>query len=78
LSIAQDEKAIELAEKLRSKGKIVYFLSGKVSKALEYANVKKINKVIFLGEEEVKKKKLKLKDMTTGKEELVSLTKVLK
>ena len=78
LSIAQDEKAVEVAEKLRQKGKTVYFMSGKISKALEYANSKNINKVIFLGEDEVKKNKLKLKNMKTGREELLSFKDILK
>jgi histidyl-tRNA synthetase len=41
---------------------------GKPSKALDYANAYKINKVIFVGEKEVKKKKFKIKDMESGKE----------
>lgn len=68
ISLDQDKKAIELAQKLRSKGKSVTVLYGKPSKALEYANSYKINKVIFVGEDEVKKKKFKVKDMDSGKE----------
>ncbi|RLG12428.1 ATP phosphoribosyltransferase regulatory subunit, partial [Candidatus Pacearchaeota archaeon] len=38
------------------------------SKALEYANSYKINKVIFVGRKEIKSKRFKVKDMKTGKE----------
>ena len=51
---------------------------GKLSKALEYANSYKIPYVIFLGKDEVKKKKVKLRDMKTGKESLVSEKEVIK
>jgi histidyl-tRNA synthetase len=46
---------------------------GKVTKALEFANSYKVPYVIFLGEDEAKKKKVKLRDMKTGIEELVDL-----
>ena len=48
---------------------------GKPSKALEYANSWKINRVIFVGAEEVRKKKFKIKDMKTGKEKILVLEK---
>ena len=70
ISLNQDKVAIKLAEKLRSKGKSASLFYGKPSKALEYANSYKIEKVIFVGKEEVKKGKFKVKDMKTGKEEL--------
>ena len=70
ISIKQDNKAIELANKLRGKG-ISCFMIDKVSKGLEYADSYNIKKVIFLGKEEVKKKKYKLRDMVNGKEEMV-------
>ncbi|MBU3912942.1 MAG: histidine--tRNA ligase [Nanoarchaeota archaeon] len=70
ISINQDKRAIKLAEKLR-KQNIIVSMSDKVSKALEYANSKSINKVIFIGSEEIKKRKYKLRDMTTGKEEML-------
>jgi histidyl-tRNA synthetase len=50
---------------------------GKISKALEYANSYGINYVIFVGEEEVKKNKYKLKNMVSGKETLLSLKNLL-
>ncbi len=73
LSIGEDKKAIEIAGKLRGKGENVVMFYGKPTKALEYANSYKIDKVIFIGKEEVKKKKYKIKDMKSGKETLVSI-----
>ena len=43
-----------------------------IGKALDYANSKGVEKVVFVGKEEVAKGKFKVKDMKTGKEELVS------
>ncbi|MGV8152287.1 MAG: histidine--tRNA ligase [Candidatus Nanoarchaeia archaeon] len=71
LSLEQDKKAIELADKLRKQNMPCIFQSSKPSKALEYANSYKIPYVIFVGSEEVKKKKFKIKDMNTGKETYV-------
>lgn len=68
VSLDQDKKAIEIAQKLRINGKIVSLFYGKPTKALEYANSYKMNKVIFVGEKEVKAKAFKVKDMETGKE----------
>ena len=68
ISLNQDKKAIKLAQKLRKEGKNITIFYGKPSKALEYANSYKIQKVIFIGKEEVKKGKFKIKDMKTGKE----------
>ena len=66
VSLEQDKKAIEISKKLREKGKSASIYFGKPSKALEYANSYKINKVIFIGEKEVKSGKFKVKDMTSG------------
>lgn len=68
ISLNQDKEAIKLAEKLRSSGKIVLVYYGKPSKALEFANSYKYTNVIFAGENEIKNKKFKVKDMKSGKE----------
>ena len=73
VSLSEDKKSIELAQKLRSSGKTVTIIYGKPSKALDYANSYKINKVIFVGEKEVKEKKFKVKDMLTGKESVLKI-----
>lgn len=75
ISINQDKEAIKLAGKLRKKGRTCIIID-KVSKGLDYANSKKIPYVIFIGKDEVKKKKIKLRDMKTGKEKLISLSSV--
>jgi histidyl-tRNA synthetase len=77
ISIGEDKKAIELAEKLREKNKKCAVMFGKPSKALEYANSYKIPFVIFVGKEELKKKKFKLRDMKTGKEKLVDIKDII-
>ena len=76
LSINQDKKAIEIAEKLRKKGENIVLFYGKPTKALEYANSYSIKKVIFVGKEEIKKGKYKIRDMGTGKEKYVSMGKL--
>ena len=68
LSIGEDEKAIQTAKKFREKGFSVTILYGKPTKALDYANSYGIDKVIFVGKEEIKKGKIKIKDMISGKE----------
>ena len=72
VSLNQDRQAIKLAQKLRNQGKIVSLFYGKPSKALEYANSYKINKVVFVGSKDLKKKLFKIKDMKTGKEKTSS------
>ncbi len=73
VSLGEDKKAIKLAQKLRKEEKEVSVYYGKPTKALEYANSYKINKVIFIGEKEVKSGKAKIKDMKSGKESEIKL-----
>lgn len=73
ISLDQDKKSVELAQKLRKQGKTVQIYYGKPSKALEYANSYNFQQVIFLGSEEIKKKKYKIRDMKTGKERFEEL-----
>ncbi len=47
------------------------------SKQLEYASNAKIPYVIFVGKEELKKKKFKLKDMKTGKQRELPIPKII-
>ncbi|MCK9595938.1 histidine--tRNA ligase [Candidatus Pacearchaeota archaeon] len=70
ISLNEDKKAVEIANKLRDKGENVSIFYGKPSKALEFANSYNYNKVIFVGEKEVKSGKYKVKDMGSGKETL--------
>lgn len=72
ISIGQDEEAIKLSEKLRNSGKkTILILDKTLSKSIEYANAKDVEKVIFVGKEEVEKKKYKVKDMKSGNEEFL-------
>jgi len=75
VSLGEDRKAIELSKKLRSQGKNTSVYFGKPSKALEYANSYKIKNVIFVGAQEIKKKKFMVKDMDTGRQRVLVLEK---
>lgn len=78
ISIDEDETAIRLSKELRNNGISVNVLLDKsIGKAMDYANSKGIEKVIFVGKEEVMKKKFKVKDMKSGKEEFISAERIL-
>jgi histidyl-tRNA synthetase len=49
-----------------------------ISKNLDYANKLGIPFVLFVGPKELKLNKFKLKDMTSGKEEIINLEKIIK
>jgi histidyl-tRNA synthetase len=72
VSLEQDKEAVKITEILRKQGKNAGIFYGKPSKALEFANSYNYNKVIFVGEKEVKARKFKVKDMESGKEEFLS------
>ena len=72
ISIEQDKKSIEICNKIRGMGIPCEVAYVKPGKALDYANSLNIPLVIFIGKEEIKKKKFKIKNMNTGKESLVS------
>jgi histidyl-tRNA synthetase len=78
LSIGQDEKAMKLAERLRNQSLACKIMYGKPTKALEYANSQRIPYVIFIGEEEVKKRSFKLRNMKTGKETMLEEKELIK
>jgi histidyl-tRNA synthetase len=80
IPIGVPKEGLEIASKLRSKGiKADIDISKKgISKNLNYANVLNIPYVILVGENELKQKKVKLKNMKTGKEEMVSVDSVWK
>ena len=66
--------SLKIAEELRNESVSVDMdLTGKgPSKNLQYANSLGIPYVLFVGEEELKQGKVKLKDMNSGKEQLMS------
>ena len=78
VSLEQDKQAISLAQNIRKQGKIVSIFYGKPSKALEYANSYGYKKVIFVGKKETEKKKIKIKDLKTGKETFILIEKAKK
>ncbi len=64
------EYARSIAAKLREKYSVeTDLMQRKLGKQLEYANSIRAKNVIFVGEDEVKSGVLKIKNMTTGKEE---------
>ena len=80
IPIKEEKKAINLAEELR-KNKIKTELEIKqrsMSASMDYASKSGIPFVIFMGKEEAEKKKIKIRDMKTGKEKLASVKDVIK
>ena len=77
--IKETAKAIEIAEELRKAGiNCDLDLSGRsVGKNLEYASKMEIPFAILVGEQEIKAGKVKLRDMATGSEELLTVEKAI-
>ncbi len=72
ISIGKDKDSIKLARTLRKSGISCEIVSDKIGKAMEYANAMQVPYVIFVGEEEISKKKFKLKNMKIGDEKMLS------
>jgi len=75
VSLDQDKKAIELTNKLRKQNKNASVFFGKPSKAMEYANSYGIKNIIFVGKKEIQQKKFMIKDLKTGKQKKLTITK---
>ena len=73
-------ESMKIAKQLREAGiNTDIDLSGKgASKNLEYANSLGIPFVVFVGKKELEENKLKLRDMKTGKEEMLDLIAIIK
>ncbi|HLC31307.1 MAG TPA: histidine--tRNA ligase [Candidatus Nanoarchaeia archaeon] len=78
ISLGQPEITQTLAQKIRENAISCLTTNEKPGKALEYANATQIPFAIFIGDDEVKKKKYKLKNLATGNEELLSETQLIK
>jgi len=78
ISISQGVNTEKLARSLRKAGVSCITTDNKIGKALEYANSLQIPYVVFIGSEEIEKKKYKLKNMTTGSEKLLSEKQLVK
>ena len=74
------KESLDIAEELRKRNINVDVAFDKkgISKGLDYANSLGIPYVVIIGEDELKKNKVKLKDMKSGKEELLSVDDVVK
>jgi len=73
------DESLKIAEKLRrSNIKIDIDLLGRnISKNLQYANSLSIPYVLFIGPNEIKKNKVKLRDMKSGEEEFLSIKELI-
>ena len=72
ISIDQDKEAIKLAQNLRKNNISCTINFDKVGKALEYANSYQIPFAIFIGKDEITKKKYKIKNMQSGEESFLA------
>jgi histidyl-tRNA synthetase len=74
------DESMQVAEELRDNGiRCDVDLVGRgISKNLEYASSMTIPFVVFVGQKELAQKKVKLRNMTSGKEELVSVKDAVK
>lgn len=77
ISIEQDSASTKLIRKLRKENISSLMTDDRIGKAMEYANAYSIPYVIFIGEEEVQKNKVKLKNMKSGKEEFLTEKQLL-
>ena len=73
-------ESLQTVQELRENGIAASFSLGKkgVSKNLEYASSLGIPYVLILGEDELKKKKVLLRDMNDGTEQLLAVKEVIK
>ena len=72
ISINQDKETIKLAQKLRTQNISCITSFEKIGKALEYADSYQIPYTIFIGKDELAKKKYKLRNMKSGEESLLA------
>ncbi len=74
------DKSLKIANKLRNEGINVDIdlMDRSISKNLNYANKLEIPFVIFIGEDELIQNKLKLRNMKTGKEKLLTINETIK
>ncbi|MFH1752464.1 MAG: histidine--tRNA ligase [archaeon] len=79
ISVGLKEKVLPIIQELRSKGlKVDFDLNFRgISKGLQITNSKGITFALIVGEKELSEGKLKLKDMVSGKEELLDLKEVI-
>jgi histidyl-tRNA synthetase len=78
VSLNKDVPAIKLLQELRAAKVSCIMMSGKISKGLEYANTVGIPYAIFVGDDEIAKKKWKIRNMNSGEEKYTSTEKLIK
>ncbi|MBN2454322.1 histidine--tRNA ligase [Candidatus Woesearchaeota archaeon] len=80
IPIKEKKGAAKIASELRKAGiNTDMDLSGRnIGKTLDYVNRMGIPFAVFVGEKEIRQKKVKLRDMKTGKEKLVSVSSAAK
>ncbi len=78
ISIEQDEEAIKLTRKLRKSEISSIIAFGNPSKALDYANSNEIPFAVFIGKDEIERKKFKLRDMKSGVEKYLTEKQIIK
>jgi histidyl-tRNA synthetase len=77
ISIEQDNETIKTVRKLRKNGISCIPWLDKLGKGMEYANSLGIKYVLFVGKDEVDKKKFKVKTMSSGLEEVFTEKQLL-
>ena len=80
ISIGCFEEAREIVKKFRNGGlrTDIDILDRGISKNLDYASKAEIKYVVFVGKKELESKKVKLKDMESGKEKLMTVNECFK
>lgn len=80
IPIGTTNESLQIVQQLRAKGITADFCLGKkgVSKNLDYASTLGIPYVIIIGDKELDQKKVLLRDMNDGTEQLLSLNDVIK
>ena len=80
IPIKTKTESIKIVQKLRKAGinTDIDLLDRGISKNLQYANTYKIPFVVFVGQKEIDLGKVKLRDMESGKEELLTINQILK
>ena len=75
IPIKTQKESLAIVSKLRDAGinSDIDLLDRGISKNLDYADKLGISYVLFVGQQELKQKKVKLRDMKTGKEELLTV-----
>lgn len=80
IPIKTESESIKVSEELRKAGikTELDLLSRGISKNLTYANSMNIPFAVIIGEQELKQDKIKLRDMKSGKEDLLSINDAIK